>query len=158
MRLKWLIKENLSWKENNQWSSQMLIKTLCITLTMVFLRSHPTKHWYLLRGNEYSHPTVKLDKGNTWWVSQWDSERGWRSEKAKPRAWMIRKSWRSSHAFLNLFCLEITKDSLLSCDSQHCSGFSWKQNCISADFSASSLKPKIAIAQQTLSQVWPNFF
>lgn len=30
--------------------------------------------------------------------------------KAKPQAWMIRKSWRSSDAFLNLLCLEITKD------------------------------------------------
>jgi len=67
--------------------------------------------------------------------------------KAKPQAWMIRKSWRSSDAFLNLFCLEITKDPLLSCDSQYCPGFNWKLHCISADFSASSLKPKIARAQ-----------
>lgn len=62
--------------------------------------------------------------------------------KAKPQAWMIRKSWRSSDAFLNLLCLEITKDLLLSCESQYCSGFSWKLHHISADFSAFSLKAK----------------
>lgn len=52
-------------------------------LTTVFLRSRPTKRWHLLRGNECSYLTVKLDKENTRWLSQWDSEKGWRDEKSK---------------------------------------------------------------------------
>lgn len=50
---------------------------------MVFLRSYPTNHWHLLRGNECSYLTIKLDRGSTRWLSQWDSKREWRDERSK---------------------------------------------------------------------------
>lgn len=50
---------------------------------MVFLRSYPANHWHLLRGNECSYLTIKLDRGSTRWLSQWDSKRERRDERSK---------------------------------------------------------------------------
>lgn len=125
-----------------------LLKPLALPFDHVFfLRSYPTKHWHLLRGNECSCLTVKLEKGSTQWLSQWDSESGWRDEKSKASGLDDQKILEEFRCFSEPILPRNHKGSTSLMWFTILPWFQLETTLYFCRFSASSLNPKIARAQ-----------